>query len=47
MPFISLLYRKDLDNSDGVALILFFFFEVLCYKMLDIWIGISYEHSED
>lgn len=46
MPFISLLYRKDLDNSDGVALI-FFFFEVLCYKMLDIWIGISYEHSED
>lgn len=45
MPFISLLYRKDLDNSDGVALI--FFFEVLCYKMLDIWIGISYEHSED
>lgn len=48
MPFISLLYRKDLDNSDVVALnlLFFFFFEVLCYEMLDIWIGISYQHSD-
>lgn len=48
MPFISLLYRKDFDSSDVVALILLFVvvFEVLCYEMLDIWIGISYQHSD-
>lgn len=46
MPFVSLLYRKDLDSSDVVALNLLFFFEVLCYEMLDIWIGISCQHSD-
>lgn len=45
MPFIPLLYRKDLDGSDVVALNLLFF-EVLCYEMLDIWIGILYQHSD-
>lgn len=45
MPFIPLLYRKDLDGDDVVALNLLFF-EVLCYEMLDIWIGISYRHSD-
>lgn len=38
MPFIPLLYRRVLDGSDVVALNLFF--EVLCYEMLDIWVGI-------
>lgn len=45
MPFIPLLYREDSDGSDVVALTLLFF-EVLCYEMLDIWIGISYQHSD-
>lgn len=45
MPFIPLLY-KDLDGSDVVALNLLFFiiFEVLCYEMLDIWIGVLFQH---
>lgn len=34
MPFISLLYRKDLDSSDVVALnLLFFFFFLKFYAM--------------
>lgn len=45
MLFIPLLCKKDLDGSDVVALnLLFFFFEVLCYEMLDIWVGILYQH---
>lgn len=46
MLFIPLLCKKDLDGSDVVALnlLFFFFFEVLCYEMLDIWVGILYQH---